>query len=279
MNDQWKTCSAEECNRKSRTKGSTYCEMHYHRVRTSGTTGPAGYILTPPPGVCAVDGCEKPTRSSVGPHCEMHYCRLRRTGSLGSKRMFPYPEICLAEGCSGKPNNHGYCAKHATRVKRHGSPHIVIAPSERKFRRGPDSPGWLSDDVVDYRTVHMRMRRIIGSARTMPCADCHGRSAVHWSYDHQDPDERTSPEGVPYSIKPEHYQPRCGSCHKVYDHAQARRQTVRKALADLVTAAEESGNAAAAEFARLHMEAEWPRFSRPLCDGTYADEQPLAVAA
>jgi hypothetical protein len=197
-------------------------------------------------GICTVEDCAKPKRSSVNLYCEMHYCRLR--------------------------------SMHATRIERHGSPHIVIAPSERNVRRGPDSPGWLSDDIVDYRTVHMRLRRITGSARTMQCADCGERPAVHWSYDHQDPDERVSPEGVPFSIKPEHYQPRCASCHKFYDHAHLRREAVRKALADLVTAAEQAGNVAAAEFARSHLETAWPRFTAPSCDGRWVDAAEVRAA-
>ena len=175
MNDQWKTCSAEGCIRKARTKGATYCNMHDKRLRKHGELGSGAPSRVPAQGICAVEDCDKPTRNSVNPHCEMHYCRLRRTGTLTSTRLFPYPTACLVEGCAKKPSARGYCGMHATRIERHGSPHIVIAPSERRVRRGPDSPGWLADDVVDYRTVHMRLRRIIGSARTMQCADCRER--------------------------------------------------------------------------------------------------------
>jgi hypothetical protein len=279
VNDQWKMCSAKGCVRRARTRGSVYCDMHYRRVGKTGTPGPGGLLRRVPLGVCTVEDCAKTCRSSGSLYCEMHYCRLRRTGTLTSTRLFPYPEACLAEGCSKKPNSHGYCSMHATRIERHGNPHIVIAPSERRVRRGPDSPGWLSDDVVDYRTVHMRLRRIIGSARTMQCVDCGKRKAVHWSYDHQDPDERMTPEGVPFSIKPSHYQPRCASCHKFFDHAYLRREAVRKALADLVTNAEQSGNAVAAEFARSYLATEWPRFVGPSCDGRWLDCVPERGAA
>jgi hypothetical protein len=295
MNDQWKTCSAEWCDRKARSKGATYCEMHYYRVRKTGTPGPAGLLPRIPPGICEVEDCPKTKRSSVNLYCEMHYCRLRRTGTLAATRMFPYPEVCLAEGCSRKPNSHGYCGMHATRIKRHGDPHIVIAVEDRQFLRGSAAPRWLPDDVVDYRTIHMRLRHFIGSARTMQCADCGERPAVHWSYDHQDPDERMTPDGVPYSIRPDHYQPRCASCHKFYDHAHLRREAVRKALAGLVAAAEEAGNIAAAEFARAHLETEWPRFREgvlvhleddrggmrkfPSCSGQWLDYMPERGAA
>jgi hypothetical protein len=279
VNDQWKTCSAEGCDRKARTKGATYCDMHYHRVRKFGVTGSAGTVRGLAPGVCTVEDCGKTCRSSGCLYCEMHYCRLLRTGTLTSTRLFPYPEACLVGDCTRKPNSHGYCGMHATRITRHGSPHTVIAVEDRQFRRGSAASHWLPDDIVDYRTVHMRLRRYIGSARTMQCTDCGERKAVHWSYDHQDPDERMTPDGVPYSIKPEHYQPRCASCHQVYDRAHLRREGIRKALADLVAAAKASGNAAAAEFAQAHLESEWPRFTAPSCDGRWLDYVPEGAVA
>lgn len=289
MNDQWKTCSAEGCGKKARTKGATYCDMHYSRLRKTGTLGPAAPVRGIPLGTCAVEDCAKTCRSSGCLYCEMHYARLRRTGTLTSTRMFPYPDACLVEGCPKKPSAHGYCSMHATRIERHGSPHIVIAVEDRRFRRGSAASHWLPDDIVDYRTVHMRLRRYIGSARTMKCADCGDKAAVHWSYDHLDPDERMSPEGVPYSIKPGHYQPRCASCHKLYDHAYLRREAIRHALNQLVSAAEETGNVAAAEFARAHLATQWPQFPalpaigwldnvRMPGDGRWADDPSEAAA-
>lgn len=171
--------------------------------------------------------------------------------------------ICAAEdGCADPSHsrNAKYCKKHDTRFRRHGDPLVVIAPDERRKLLGSANPRWLADDAVDYRTVHLRLKHRLGPARNHECADCGANKAVHWSYDHQDPDERVSPEGVPYSINLEHYQPRCASCHKFYDHAHLRREAVRKALSDLVAAAERVGNTAAAEFARSHLETEWPRF-------------------
>ena len=35
--------------------------------------------------------------------------------------------------------------------------------------------------------------------------------------DGQDPGELVSPKGYSYSAKPEHYQPRCATCHGRYD--------------------------------------------------------------
>ncbi len=74
--------------------------------------------------------------------------------------------------------------------------------------------------VVTYDGAHMRIYRERGKAKYYACVDC-GATAQDWSYDRTDPDELTgevvTPDGrpimVPYSMKPEHYSPRCKSCH------------------------------------------------------------------
>ena len=71
-------------------------------------------------------------------------------------------------------------------------------------------------DDVGTRAAHDRVRTDRGPATDYACTDC-GRPAAHWSYDHRDPDERTSPEGYPYSLNTEHYEPRCVPCHKHFD--------------------------------------------------------------
>jgi hypothetical protein len=71
----------------------------------------------------------------------------------------------------------------------------------------------------------MRVRATKGSAsqHTCPC----GAPAAHWAYDHQDPDQRIGQagkrgEGLPYSLNPDHYQPRCVPCHKAADLARLK---------------------------------------------------------
>jgi len=75
------------------------------------------------------------------------------------------------------------------------------------------------EDTAEYSAAHERIRSAKGSASDYQCVDC-GGAAAHWSYDHADPDERTSAvvKGNPaYSLDPDHYDPRCVSCHKVFD--------------------------------------------------------------
>lgn len=75
------------------------------------------------------------------------------------------------------------------------------------------------EETAEYSAAHERVRVAKGSASTYPCVDC-GGPAAHWSYDHADPDERTSGRvkgNPPYSLDPDHYDPRCVACHKVFD--------------------------------------------------------------
>jgi hypothetical protein len=83
------------------------------------------------------------------------------------------------------------------------------------------------DDIV-YATAHDRVRSDKGRVQDYPCIGC-GNLADHWSYNHDDPDELhqegLSAHPVAYSVKPEHYSPRCVTCHRRFDvaHANARR--------------------------------------------------------
>lgn len=77
--------------------------------------------------------------------------------------------------------------------------------------------------IVQYAGAHDRIKRQRGSASTHPCADC-GKPATDWSYDGLDPDELT--EGrLLYSLKVDHYEPRCKPCHGAYDAPSRPRPT------------------------------------------------------
>lgn len=70
-----------------------------------------------------------------------------------------------------------------------------------------------------YETVHTRLTREKGAAKSQPCFEC-GKKAENWSYDHQDPDEVFSEDGKPYSKKAEHYQALCVTCHRHRDRSE-----------------------------------------------------------
>jgi hypothetical protein len=77
-----------------------------------------------------------------------------------------------------------------------------------------------SKELVGYATAHRRVVSARGKASLLSCADC-GSSATDWSYDHRDEEElrqETVVNGITlhqlvYSLKPEHYQPKCRNCN------------------------------------------------------------------
>jgi hypothetical protein len=84
---------------------------------------------------------------------------------------------------------------------------------------GDQNCKWRGDEV-GYSAVHDRLRAAKGPAADRPCCEC-GWPATAWSYDHLDPDERVDaadPKRMPYSLKLEHFQARCDSCHWRMDH-------------------------------------------------------------
>jgi hypothetical protein len=69
-------CSVEGCEGDHFGKG--YCNLHYNRMRRSGTTD---LVLTRKTRLCEIDGCDRKHFSSGC--CEMHYRRMARTGVPG----------------------------------------------------------------------------------------------------------------------------------------------------------------------------------------------------
>lgn len=110
---------------------------------------------------------------------------------------------CQVEGCTTRVRSmvSGLCEKHYYRQRRHGDV-LTILDTRR--------------DDAGYRAAHRRISVDRGQAREFPCIDC-GVQAQHWSYRHDDPDERVSDRGQPYSLDPGHYDPRCASCHMIFD--------------------------------------------------------------
>lgn len=160
--------------------------------------------------VCAADGCAR--TDLQGPlYCRMHYHRMRRTGRLDARPIRAARGTCTVEGCDQPDTGpNGLCIKHLYRVKRNGTTDLP-GPYERG---GSRNPAWTGANA-SYAAIHQRLRKVRGSARNFSCASC-GAPARHWSYDHADPDERTSDDG-PYSTDLGHYVPRCVPCHKRYD--------------------------------------------------------------
>jgi hypothetical protein len=263
-------CSVPGCGRGGQLRRG-WCNTHYKRWSKTGDVGTAAPGRGGTTGVCAVEDCANPSRTAGAVYCEMHYARRRRTGSLDA------PAICSIDDCEKPTKRSGMCSMHNNRVARHGSPHIVITSAERKLLTGPNNPRWLSDEIVDYRTMHQRVARRYGVARRRSCADC-GKPAVHWSYDHADPNGRETPAGVPYSTKLEHYRPLCASCHKYFDHAFLQAVVARRAVERILRAAD----ATTAAFIRSQISDDGGLTIWPDCDTrwlTGSDKAPKRLEA
>lgn len=106
---------------------------------------------------------------------------------------------------------HGYCLNHGRHVAKGGHADHVGESAHCHEANG----SWKGSDV-GYTGAHERVRRARGSVRQHSCIDC-GAPARHWSYNHADPAELVTPEGLPYSGDPSMYDPRCVACHKRFD--------------------------------------------------------------
>lgn len=163
---------------------------------------------------CSVNDCDRPPYGYLD-LCTMHWQRKRRTGSIELK---PKAERgCSVEGCTRTHLSRGWCGLHYGRWERNGDP-LVVRPNPAMLP-GPLNCKWRAGPV-GYTAAHDRVRAARGSAIGLPCVDC-GDPSDGWSYDHDDLDELVEaddPKRKPYSLKPEHYQPRCDACHWHVDH-------------------------------------------------------------
>ena len=152
---------------------------------------------------CSIEGCSGKVRARGW--CWKHYCRWRDHGDPNAAplRARVGPDVCVIDGC-GKPHwARGWCGMHLARWRRTGDP-LADLPPFQELKRA---------DIV-YGTQHQRLRRARGSAGELLCVDC-GGPARDWSYDHTDPDERV--DSFVFSLDFDRYEPRCRSCHKVFD--------------------------------------------------------------
>ena len=201
-------CTIDGCEKPLRARG--YCVNHWGLWRRNGVPEK---ISRPTYEVCQAGECGKAPRSKHSEWCEAHYARLRRNGTLDVVVERVPDAICTVDWCGRKAERKdGLCRPCHARIQARGTPDYV----------GNRTP----DDKSTYDTVHQRVRRFYGPASLYPCVDCEGK-AQHWSYNHDDPDERLGRiDGKPYmlwfSLKMEHYRPRCAKCHKRFDMKRAR---------------------------------------------------------
>ena len=161
---------------------------------------------------CSFEGCEKPVWART--LCGTHYSRWRRRGDVAAP-LVQRRGTCSVEGCDDKHQARGYCDKHYRRLLDHGDPDTVGTPGpSRGANVGATNPAWKGDDA-GYMAVHLRLKTLYG-----PAADhtCHcGAPAAQWAYLHNDPAEKVSPDGLPYSTDPARYTAMCAPCHVAFD--------------------------------------------------------------
>lgn len=162
-----------------------------------------------PEGTCSADDCDRLGKLKRG-LCTAHYARWRKTGVVGGPiRRWESGRTCSINGCSRPYWATDLCSTHYVRKFKSGDPKA----EDPILPRGTDDVG--------YDGVHKRVRSLRGPASDYSCTQC-SAPATTWAYDHEDPnpqiveDYKGTPN-VPYSLKPEHYMPLCGSCHKRYD--------------------------------------------------------------
>ena len=167
---------------------------------------------------CAVDVCEKPVKSRG--YCYGHYMKWWRYGTTHPNHERARHELAgreFGELTAIKWVNGQWLCACSCGVERRARSYDLLVGAVRTCG---DRRRHLSSDVC-YGTAHERVRKVRGSASQYPCVDC-GRSAAQWSYDHADGAELVDTSagscgGLPYSIDPAHYDPRCVSCHKRFD--------------------------------------------------------------
>lgn len=171
-----------------------------------------------PDDTCAVTDCAKPTRTYG--LCYGHYMKAWRYGTPTPnhpRRWVDYTGVRFGSlvATSRTPEGRWLCTCDCGRTTivlvgdlRRGT---TTTCGDRKHRRRDDA---------GYAAAHGRCETDRGPAHAHLCIDC-GQPAKHWSYDHDDPQERVQVggygDGCPYSLDPAHYSPRCVPCHKTYD--------------------------------------------------------------
>jgi len=170
---------------------------------------------------CGIGGCEKSARSRSAELCPMHYHRMYRNGSL--ERLTVLPKWVDIQGqrfgtltVRHRVANKWLCLCCCGRTR-------IVSTGELNRTGQANTCGTPGEHLrVDsgYGAAHERVARAQGSAKLHQCVGC-GSPAQHWSYNHDDPDELhatgLSSKPVAYSLKTQHYSPRCVSCHKRFD--------------------------------------------------------------
>lgn len=198
-----RTCSIEGCPRLAVRKG--LCRTHYTWQRLGKPLdAPIREYSRSSTGICSVPECGEPFLAKD--LCSTHYARMKKGLPLDVPLMvvLDHPGTCAMEGCDKPYRQHGLCNGHRIRASR-GLP--------------MDAPWLGTSEDITYGGAHMRTLSVRGPASAHPCADC-GGPAEQWSYRNWCESEMQGMNGgsiCSYCPHPEHYDPRCRSCHRTFD--------------------------------------------------------------
>lgn len=167
--------------------------------------------------ICSISGCA--IRHMARGWCNSHYLRWYQ---YGDPEFVPErPQGCTVAGCSREHKGHGLCNMHLVRQRRHGDP-TVVGTSGRP----------LKGDLPTWATIHKRLMAKRGRAAEYPCVDC-GKTAREWSYNGKDENEIVAEDHgwvLAWSLDLANYDPRCVSCHRLYDNAARIGRGLRNTL-------------------------------------------------
>jgi hypothetical protein len=203
-------CTVEGCDKPNLAKN--LCGGHYSRLRTHGDPL-AGRAPRSTTGKCTLDDCDGELVARG--LCDKHYTRLLKHGDPMTT-LIQRGATCSIDECTRPSSARTWCSMHYSRWVHTGSPLKVrpkVIPSP-----GEAHPSWQGDQV-GYTAAHLRVKNLKGPASNHLCIDC-AEQASNWSYDHLDPNEKTQTRQgstLAYSANPDHYKPRCLSCHRKFD--------------------------------------------------------------
>ena len=216
---QMSECKVNGCNSTRYTERDGLCRPHYRKLKKYGDPE---YVKPPKAKLekpCPVDGCPKGAYRKG--YCYGHYMKVWRYGT--PEPVFPpkWEDVAGARFGMLRVTNERdgrfwvcRCDCGATVKRDVGNLRRTGDTNTCGIELRHYDPG------SGYGAAHDRVKRTYGPASSHACTDCSG-PAYHWSYDHEDPNERLH-EYAPgryaaYSHSPDHYQPRCVPCHKRYD--------------------------------------------------------------
>lgn len=188
-------CSVPDCSKSIVTMD--FCSTHYASHRWLGRE-------------CSVEGCDRHPRAAG--MCTRHYQNSRGTCTVGD--------------CGRPLRAKGMCSMH---YRQHQTRICVacgvdfVGDARRQYCTDDCRRTYERSLPVEYAAAHRRVKVLRGSASMHMCVDC-GSQADDWSYSNADPEALTNTEGrrnagLPYSLDPDHYSPRCKACHKIFDLA------------------------------------------------------------